>query len=159
MLISQAKELRTLAGGLRKLYESGANLTRVQVAGMTTAVEAIREAADTIESLRDRLQKAEEDARIIEVETSHIDIEQGEIITRFVPAELDYIEDKSRWNKLFGTPERAARTLEAIPCGSSPCSKCPMFKPCCGDSDVPDVKEDENAFYDALLEWLIRSDA
>lgn len=56
MLISQAKELRTLADGLRKLYENGANLTRVQVAGMTTAVEAMREAADTITSLQDRLQ-------------------------------------------------------------------------------------------------------
>jgi hypothetical protein len=62
MLSSQAKELRTLAGCLRKLYENGANLTRVQDAGMTTAVEVMCEAADTIESLRDRLQDAE-DAR------------------------------------------------------------------------------------------------
>ena len=44
--------------------------------------------ADTIEGLRDRLQ--------------------------LVPAELDYVEDKSRWFELFGTPERAARTLETV---------------------------------------------
>ena len=62
---------------------------------------------------------------------------------------------ESNYEKLFGTPERAARTLEAIPCGNLPCSKCPMFKPCCcGNSGVPDMKEDENTFYDALLEWL-----
>ena len=64
MLISQADELRTLAGGLRKLYENGANLTRVQVAGLTTAVESMREAADTIESLRDRLQSVGETCSI-----------------------------------------------------------------------------------------------
>lgn len=62
----------------------------------------------------------------------------------------------SNYEKLFGTPERAARTLEAIPCGSLPCSKCPMFKPCC--CDVSDMKEDENTFYNVLLEWL-RGDA
>lgn len=60
----------------------------------------------------------------------------------------------SRYAELFGTPERAARTLEAIPCGNLPCSKCPMFKPCCCDG----VKEDEDTFYDVLLEWL-RGDA
>ena len=80
MLISQADELRTLAGGLRKLCENGANLTRVQVAGMITAVEAMREAADTIEGMRDRLQ------------------------------ELQGVGDESRYTALFGTPERAART-------------------------------------------------
>lgn len=59
MLGRQIKELRALACGLRNLYENGTNLTRVQVAGLTTAVEVMSEVADTIESLRDRLLKAE----------------------------------------------------------------------------------------------------
>ena len=143
MLGRQVKELRALACGLRNLYENGTNLTRVQVADLTTAVEVMSEAADTIESLRDRIQRAEEDARIIEVETSHIDIEQGEVITRFVPAELDYIEDKSRWAELFGTPERAARTLEKQ-CDPFHCVVCPAYhRAQCDEGD-----------YDKLLEWL-----
>lgn len=47
--ISQTDELRMLAGGLRKLYKSGANLTRVQVAGMATAVEAMCEEGESNE--------------------------------------------------------------------------------------------------------------
>ena len=145
MLGRQVKELRALACGLRNLYENGTNLTRVQVADLTTAVEVMSEAADTIESLRDRIQRAEEDARIIEVETSHIDIEQGEVITRFVPAELDYIEDKSRWAELFGTPERAARTFDDFcdACDKGECNDCPL-----------DRLTDFCIGYDDLLEWL-----
>ena len=92
----------------------------------------------------------EDAARIVEVETSHIDIEQGEVITRFVPAELDYIDDKSRWAELFGTPERAARTLVENHERQATCLYCIMAdrpgNPC-GDGD-----------YDALLGWL-RGDA
>ena len=83
----------------------------------------MREAAYTIESLRDRLQP--------------------------VPAELDYIEDKSRWFELFGTPERAARTL-VDSCNDDydyGCGGCPVARVNCKCGD-----------YDALLEWL-RSDA
>ena len=65
----QVKELRALACGLRNLYENGTNLTRVQVAGLTTAVEVMSEAADTIEGLRDRLQAT--------VETCHWEYPQG----------------------------------------------------------------------------------
>lgn len=56
-----------------------------------------------------------------------------------------YIKGKpSNYKKLFGTPERAAKTLEAIPCGNSPCSECPIFEPC--------LKERTKS--NALLEWL-----
>lgn len=71
----------------------------------------LREAADTIESLRDRLQP--------------------------VPAELDYIEDKSRWHMLFGTPERAARTLAGIKCDRGFCEGCTLIEADCSlDSAV-----------------------
>ena len=56
--------------------------------------------------------------------------------------------EPSRYSKLFGTPERAARTLESIPCGNSPCSECPIFEPC--------LKWRTKS--NALLEWL-RGDA
>lgn len=48
----------------------------------------------------------------------------------------DLSDDKSRWAELFGTPERAARTLHEL-CGG-----------CCG---LPENVRDD---YDALLEWL-----
>ena len=110
MLTAQINELRLMGDG--------------QAAkGEFAVATLLREAADTIESLRDRLQP--------------------------VPAELDYIEDKSRWFELFGTPERAARTLEAHmrKCRSADvtlCDSCVMVRSC--------VEEQ------ALLEWL-RDDA
>ena len=122
MLISQADELRTLAGGLRKLYENGANLTRVQVAGLTTAVESMREAADTIESLRDRLQ------------------------------ELQGVTGESRYSELFGTPERAARTLARMCQGVNTCGTCPLF-----GADLNYCKNDYTDFA-SIAEWL-RDDA
>lgn len=52
----------------------------------------------------------------------------------------------SRYSELFGTPERAARTLEEIKCDNDICEFCPMFEACDNCLDVP------------LLEWL-RGDA
>ena len=63
--------------------------------------------------------------------------------------------DKSRWYELFGTPERAARTLIAVRgvCESGPCSlNCPF-----GDAPVC-PSNFELSDYDTLLEWL-RGDA
>ena len=125
------------ADALRKTADKAANLDdfeHVSVPWMRNKLAPmLREAADTIISLRDRLQRAEEDARIIEIETSHIDIKQGEVITRFVPAELDCIEDKSRWFELFGTPERAANVILALqicPCVKDECASCPACDVC-----------------------------
>lgn len=55
----------------------------------------------------------------------------------------------TRWHELFGTPERAARTLVGI------CESC-RYGDCvtCGVPEWADYSHD----YDALLEWL-RSDA
>jgi hypothetical protein len=68
--------------------------------------------------------------------------------------------DKSRWHELFGTPDRAARTLESMSLdsfnwcrydaeGQLACKACPYEFDCCGCC-LPD------GF--ALLEWL-RGDA
>lgn len=58
---------------------------------------------------------------------------------------MDKPDDKSRWYELFGTPERAARTLIGIcdECDESACSGCKID---------PLVGYATN--YDALLEWL-----
>lgn len=90
----------------------------------------LREAADTIESLRDKLQP--------------------------VPAELDYIEDKSRWHELFGTPERAAEYFATQCFGSNGgmCYYCPF-------DDCDERLRNMGAYpsvHDKLFEWL-RGDA
>jgi hypothetical protein len=54
--------------------------------------------------------------------------------------------DTSRWHELFGTPERAARTL-ANNCHRDGCIACPALDADCNVGD-----------YDKLLEWL-RGDA
>ena len=48
----------------------------------------------------------------------------------------------TRWHELFGTPERAARTLAGITCDDGGCDGCTLY--------------DANCSYDenALLEWL-----
>lgn len=49
---------------------------------------------------------------------------------------------ESNYEKMFGTPERAARTLEEIKCDNDICEFCPMFEACDNCLEVP------------LLEWL-----
>ena len=178
MLGEQIRELREAARQFEG-YQNG-EISRM-----------LREAADTIESLRDRLQ--EENDALRDYRASQIAVEaerrlqescgqvpeQGERkndgeresyappldmllrclendygiraswdglrrvwTTESVTAELDYIEDKSRWFELFGTPERAARTL-ANNCHRDGCIACAAMGFDCGGGN-----------YDALLEWL-----
>jgi hypothetical protein len=61
-----------------------------------------------------------------------------------------YAGGESRWHELFGTPERAARTLAGI-CESCKCGDCAT----CGVPEWSDYSHDD---YDALLGWL-RGDA
>ena len=199
MLSVQADELRTLANELDERERH-----------MDAYVQAMREAADTIISLRDRLQESygqvpEQDEREDDGEREscsednscaecaedmgryadslcdplkqHIAEleEQRDVLlrclendyglraswdglrrvwlTESVTAELDYIEDKSRWFELFGMPERAARTLVyVLGCKDSrpwvSCEECPILDGC----------KTRSGGYDALLEWL-RGDA
>ena len=54
--------------------------------------------------------------------------------------------DNSRWHELFGTPERAARTLAGIACDDGGCEGCPLYDAKCSDDS------------DTMLKWL-RGDA
>ena len=58
----------------------------------------------------------------------------------------DYEDMHSRWDELFGTPERTARTLldACDNCGQNDCSGCQVYE-LTGGGDLD---------YDALLEWL-----
>jgi hypothetical protein len=80
---------------------------------------------------------------------------QGELYVRElgIPAELDYIEGKSRWFELFGTPERAARTLARMcAIGDGSCAGCPMYK-----ANVEHCERDYTHLK-SIVEWL-RGDA
>ena len=57
---------------------------------------------------------------------------------------------KSRWSELFGTPERAARTLARA------CGECDEDLPCCECPLYPIVGR--NVYEPEILEWL-RGDA
>ena len=92
MLSSQAKELREAAGKFEG-YQCG------EISWM------LREAADTIESLRKQVAKCQ-------------------------IAELKADYDTSRYFELFGTPERTARTLERN-CDEFNCPACPALEANC----------------------------
>ena len=81
-----------------------------------------------------------------------VDGEQHEFGADSLIGLLESYECASRWHQLFGTPERAARTM-AGKCGD--CSECVLVDACgCGKKCLLSSKYD----YDALLEWL-RGDA
>ena len=125
MLDEQIKELREAARNIQ------GNLGRClyrrkDVDEMQQVSGMLFEAADTIEGLRDRLQP--------------------------VPAELDYIEDRSRWFQLFGTPERVVQTMITV---RNECEEVGACYPNCPFRDAPacpsSVEPRDN---DALLDWL-----
>ena len=69
---------------------------------------------------------------------------------------LDRLRDAdTRWHELFGTPERAARTLFEIKCGEKSCNGCPIAEPC-AECDV--MHDNGESLRAALLDWL-RGDA
>ena len=61
-------------------------------------------------------------------------------------------EDKSRWSRLFGTPERAAETMarQCFGATSEECNMC-VFGECDGKLRNSGTYQ---TVYDALLEWL-----
>ena len=63
-----------------------------------------------------------------------------------------YAGGETRYERLLGTPERAARTLREI--SVLHCEGCVVSAPCKTDCERPCLLND----YDALLEWL-RGDA
>ena len=72
-------------------------------------------------------------------------------LTESATPKLDYVEDKSRWFNLFGTPARAARTMidTFAACEGPQCTtgKCPFRQLQHGCSDY--------GIYGELLEWLL----
>lgn len=62
-----------------------------------------------------------------------------------------YEGGETNWELLFGTPERAARTLSEIKCGDKSCKGCPIAEPC-AECDV--MLDGGKMLHDALLEWL-----
>ena len=48
----------------------------------------------------------------------------------------------TNWEKLFGTPERAARTLTKMPCEDEDCYACPLLDALC------------RYVWESTLEWL-----
>lgn len=71
---------------------------------------------------------------------------------------VDFIrkpDDKSRYSELFGTPERAARTLRKNGKCIPACYECLIRDEC---ASLPEGSECPMDDYDALLEWL-RGDA
>ena len=109
--------------------------------GMDNLVRMLREAADTIESLRNRMQ--EENDALRDYRASQIAAE--------AERRLQEVGGKSNYTRLFGTPERAARTLFEIKCGEKSCKGCPIAEPC-AECDV--MLDDGEALRAALLEWL-----
>ena len=112
----QCNELRRLADKLYNKEEVSVPFVRVLV------IPIMREAADTIEGLRDRLQ------------------------------ELQDAGGESRYSELFGTPERAARTI-AKWCAENDgsCAGCPLFMYGVG---IKHCEQDEDDM-PSLLEWLM----
>lgn len=111
------------------------------VAGPISA-NVLREAADTIESLRTMLQETQTEANHWKVEQVHAYGNWEDACKRVRELEAN---DGTRWHDLFGTPERALLTIASW-CTHSDgsCVGCPVY-----GSDVDDCSD-----CDALLEWL-----
>lgn len=69
MLSSQVDELREIASELREVYGYNFDWTHEEAVTLASSVDCMREAADTIESLRDRLQATSETCELEETET------------------------------------------------------------------------------------------
>ena len=164
----QCNELRRVADKLGSKEEVSVPFVRVLV------IPIMREAADTIEALSAKLK----DGKGAGIKTCHIEGyddgidenydgdlysygpptwflscgHQGEGIDApdFCPVcGAAVVDSETNWEKLFGTPERAARTL-VDSCNDDydyGCGGCPVARVNCKCGD-----------YDVLLEWL-RGDA
>lgn len=119
MLSTQVDRLRKYAERLRQLANGAVNQCFPARQDLYESAAEMREAADTIESLRDRLQAI-----------------QG-------------VGGESRYTALFGTPERAARTLTHN--ALSTCDECVLIDIC--DIGMPATCMVSDC--DALLDWLV----
>ena len=78
----------------------------------------------------------------------------GEMPDQFTVDGTTYVQEKTGtcWHELFGTPERAARTLADIQCVPimHNCENCSMYVPC----SEYDRAECDMTLEETLLEWL-----
>ena len=78
-----------------------------------------------------------------------VDGEQHEFRADSFIVLLEGYEGASRWHELFGTPERAARTLARMcAIGDGSCAGCPMFK-----ANLEHCKSDYTHLK-SIVEWL-----
>lgn len=160
MLSSQADELRETANKVDKLEA----WERVSVPWMQGRLAPmLREAADTITSLSDKLQEAERHNRInLEVMGEMYHPEIVELMQECHATQANYEHckystnrgwcDTSRYAGLFGTPERAAKyfAMQCFGSDGSLCYYCP-FDDC--DENLSNMGT-HSSVHDKMLEWL-----
>ena len=145
MLRVQVDGLREAANRMEEIGISVGHSSTASAFITHDAVERMREAADTIEGLQGRLQELQSEVNHWKVEQTHAYSNWEDAHNRVKELEAN---NSTRWYELFGTPERAARTLLKICDEVAYCSECPMFWVCSKDKTP---KFDD---YDAFLKWL-----
>lgn len=136
-LSNQADELRTLADRLRSVrFDDQSNYIK-NVETMYLSMIAMREAAETIDNLRDSLNEVADKWASEKIKAEDYARENMTLKAN----------NSSRWFELLGTPERATHTVVAtsMACTNGECGECPF----CGFQKCPEAGD-----YDALLEWL-----
>ena len=167
MLSMQADELRDKAKLLRAhadgLFAPFVVPSTKELMALTMLDSASRmeEAADTIESLRGRLQDADvayNGAEVLGDVTQGLfhdlmaaDPDTAKIWARSLP-ELFESAPENRWHQLFGTPERAARyfAMQCFGSDGSMCYYCPF-------DDCDENLRNSGTYpfvHDKLLKWL-----
>lgn len=144
MLGEQIKELHEMADAMhRRSREIGLDYGMGRE--LADASRILREAADTIDSMQDSLNEVA--GRWAEAQIKAEDYALENMLLK--------IDNDTRWYELFGTPERAARTLANV-CqfthGGELCDRCQCYL--FGDCDRTLRLMSERTIYDALLEWL-----
>lgn len=134
MLSIQVSKLRECANNMRRIVANNHHLEKREADWLFSADTELRDAADTIESLRDRLQNLAFERGMNDALEA---LRRGEC-------------EDTRWYELFGTPERAARTVACIgacqrdgdchDCLMRGCPSCPVFEE--GEGEYP------------FLDWL-----
>jgi len=131
MLSLQADSLRKYAERLRQLANGAVNQGFPARQDLFESVAEMREAADTIESLRDSLNEVADKWASEKIKAE--DYARENMMLK--------ANNGSRWFELFGSPERAAQTLSKISCDGF-CDSCALYGAHC-DYDGT-----------AQLEWL-----
>ena len=154
MLSAQADELREAASRLDEIGISMGHDTTASAFIAHDVSERMRSAADTITSLRNRLQELQSEVNHWRTEQVHAYGNWEDAYKRVIELEAN---NGTRWHELFGTPERAARTMidkQLTYDVLDQCDECPHQTDECFEPSGKCAMQE----HDALLEWL-RGDA